>query len=1211
MKTKYPSMFGLLAVFMLVASLVVPANMANPAPVEALDPICQWDYVTTPEMMAGFIADITSPGEVNKLVAANDGATLYAVDIANCVMATSAARAKGLWRSTTGGLTWSGSPFTFLCRDVAASMTTPANVNYYHPVWDVAVAPDDANFVAVVIDKDDSTVFGGREVWVSMDGGTNWQDTNFEGAVGLDDEEIISCIDISMDYGGVRDILVGTRTNDEGADGDIYALKAPGFTAWTSQLFPLGVANGADVYDAKFSPTYVGDAALVVVASPTATPQDTYTYVGLRDLAVGTPTTDWTTYQAVEVMDPASSPTASPGVNAMVTADLELPSDYSGASASLRRVYVSLDASDNGTGIFRLDDRVVYELMDTSNMFATKRISSISYYGTYASGKLLAGEVRGYACTATVPTWFTDSPTTCPIPCWYPALKPTTGAAAIADCVAGTLGWGNAQVAWRVDGALAFVGTSSALLSEGGVEETGAYTNADTEWPAGYLRGLTLDESAFGISRNNGETWNQLGLIDTRIDKFTDVAPAADCSTVYLASVNSDASAARSDNCTSFDSVWRSGTAAAVVSPLPPLPLGTYWERVLCHVTASDCTIQAQSEYAILRLAPDKTDGQIVFWAAGGATTDTDTVMWTPDFGDYWANINPRITVQDLAAASSTLIYIVEGATGVVQKMPYTGTAWSSATASVSPDMGAMHTIAAFGDDYVLLGPATLGSGGYSSAAPAALSSNAGASFTGLVGVTGDAGNCHVAFDPAFADNSIVYSGFSGTGDSIWRYQVGTSASWVDMLGAGTTASYTTATGAPFHKVGYYGVALAHTGGALYGAHATQDAVTDVSLAITTGVERTLTPTSGLPKPGLVWDCLNMFRGALDSDILFTLEPSSLKLCGCLTLDTDTALYAIDNRAYDPGLNIGVLESGGLWTFTDCMAKVGPTLTMEDGTLIGCDPVSGRNQEINFTWEQLCLAYGYDIEIAKDENFVLRVFDYAGASGIGTGTAVLPSPASLNDPFYASAISTAPAFIFPVGATARADFSGTQPVLVSALECGHTYYWRVAVRSCVTGQVIRSPNSEVRSFTIKAGLPVSADYYGLKLLAPDNGCMACAVSPASFSWSPFKGTTKYKFVLAKDAALTDVLAEAEVTTTAYEYDGTLDYSTNYFWRVMCVEPAPSDWSATFSFQTEAAPEAPPAPEEAPATPVWVWVIIAMGAILVIVTLVLIFKTRRA
>ena len=48
MKTKYPSMFGLLAVFMLVASFIVPANLASPAAVEADPGICKWDTVSTP-----------------------------------------------------------------------------------------------------------------------------------------------------------------------------------------------------------------------------------------------------------------------------------------------------------------------------------------------------------------------------------------------------------------------------------------------------------------------------------------------------------------------------------------------------------------------------------------------------------------------------------------------------------------------------------------------------------------------------------------------------------------------------------------------------------------------------------------------------------------------------------------------------------------------------------------------------------------------------------------------------------------------------------------------------------------------------------------------------------------------------------------------------------------------------------------------------------
>ena len=93
-----------------------------------------------------------------------------------------------------------------------------------------------------------------------------------------------------------------------------------------------------------------------------------------------------------------------------------------------------------------------------------------------------------------------------------------------------------------------------------------------------------------------------------------------------------------------------------------------------------------------------------------------------------------------------------------------------------------------------------------------------------------------------------------------------------------------------------------------------------------------------------------------------------------------------------------------------------------------------------------------------------------------------------------------------------------------------------------------------------------------------------------------------------------MVTTANTTTTAYSYSGALDYATSYFWRVKALEvngqSIPSDWSATFSFQTSE-PPAPPAPAPAePATPIWVWVIIAIGAILVIVTLVLIFKTRR-
>jgi hypothetical protein len=414
---------------------------------------------------------------------------------------------------------------------------------------------------------------------------------------------------------------------------------------------------------------------------------------------------------------------------------------------------------------------------------------------------------------------------------------------------------------------------------------------------------------------------------------------------------------------------------------------------------------------------------------------------------------------------------------------------------------------------------------------------------------------------------------------------------WADnnMMNATNGAVWCPNAAIPGH---FYGLVLAYTGG--YGMTALYAA--DFAADNTTGVWRTLTPLSGLPKPGLAWDRLTTgitaSGGTLATSVQFMREPYSLKLCGCCTLDTDTNVYALDARNYVPATGVG-----WLWAFTDCMAKKGPALITEDKMLIGCDPVSGRAQEVNLCWEQLCVADAYDIEIAKNADFSIRVIDWVGEDDC--------------DNFFVPADVTIPCAYIPAGGTLTNTSSDLAISLSGVMECGHTYYWRVKARECATTQVIRSPWSEARSFTVKAGLPVVSTYLGLTLLAPNNGCLGCPVQPVSFSWSPFKETTKYKFQLASDAGMTQLVKEAEVVnSTAYEFDGALDFSTNYFWRVMSMEPAPSDWSATFSFVTEPKPaEAAGAAPVAP-TPIWVWVVIAIFAILVILILILTFMTHR-
>ena len=283
-----------------------------------------------------------------------------------------------------------------------------------------------------------------------------------------------------------------------------------------------------------------------------------------------------------------------------------------------------------------------------------------------------------------------------------------------------------------------------------------------------------------------------------------------------------------------------------------------------------------------------------------------------------------------------------------------------------------------------------------------------------------------------------------------------------------------------------------------------------------------------------------------------------------------------------------------LWAYTDCLAKKGPILkSPADKFLVGADPVTGRNQQIDLSWEQLCLSTGYELQVAKDQNFTLRI-----NPEINPPAHIAAVTGSITLDMDSTNMTSPAAWIAP----------GALP------EAGAIYWWRIRTYKSATSQLAWSPWSEARSFTVKAGFIVTTPYYGVQLLAPNNGCLGCKVKPASFSWSPWKEATKYQFDLSKDPEFKQMLVTATTTTTGYEYNGTLDYSTNYFWRVKALEVngqnIPSDWSATFSFQTEAAPApAAPAPAE-PATPLWVWVIIAIGAILVIVTLILIFKTRR-
>ena len=1317
MKLQFSTPFAFFLTIFLVASLVIPLNLAMPFSASADPGIMKWDTVTTPGSLA-------NNWDINNLhgAGADTGQGSEIIDMA--AGGQNIAAIVRMWRPTdpalmaggnyvnvilcsyNSGISFTETPYLLL---LAAGPPMTANSN----IFQVKLASDNPNFV--VITTDNGAGSGPKQVWCLGNINTDqyaWS-LVYDGA-GLGAAETIRCIAVSDDYGGRRDIAFGTVNGIGG--GRWAVISTSGFSALNVQLNANGIpanppgASGIDYHAIKFSPNYAGDASVALVYSSGAVvppgagnlADSTYFNVALRDLQQNT-TLDYAYgFTGVEVKNPTSTNGASPAWDQLNNVDLDLPSDFSGQASSLRRAYISLDAFNAPRaattcedGIYRIDDSTTYTLMDTTNT-VDKAIYSIAYYGTYASGKLIAGERMGSPCGATVATWFTDSPTTCPIPCWYPALKPTTGAANQGTCSLNAKnGMGAALVAWNGDASMGLVATGSLAytvyagqpaLNGGGLEGVGAAAVATAPgkglwYQMQYWNAVNNDESAFAISRNNGETWNQIAIIDTTIDWFNDVAVAPDCTTIYLASVNRNTGNA--NFCNEFDSVWRSSINPNVTAPLPTIqPLGSYWERVYARTTSTNCAT-AQSDLPILRVVnscTDKPDGEMVAWASQGSgsiapagTNGSGVMAWSPDYGDYWATISPRNVVQDFAFESGTTMFVVNPL-GMVQRLPYSGTSWSTNLASSFSLMDLAHTIAAVPDGKVLVGAAN------GAQYPSSYSADKGVSWAQSPALAGH-GNEHVIFDVDFKNNSFIYMGDDTAGNvmgSVYRNTAPSYTRWADsdMMQVINGGSYVfgplpfgvppagsplgwpaapVSAGNPPHIVGQFGLVQAWTGAepqgattygpALYSAHSTiQTSVNTApvgSLVTPTmtdsAVCRTLVAHSGMPKPGVSWDCLDIFAPISTSGVRFTLEPSSLKACGCCTLDTNTTLYAIDNEAGGPNSTPGSAALSGrwwsagvplaaytigyapfmgpqpaptpawgsgpqgmLWAYSDCLAKKGPVLkTPADKALVGADPVTGRNQQIDLGWEQLCLSTWYELQIGKDAAFTLRINPGQGGAGAGNSAGnIVATTGSILLQMDSVNMTSPAAWIAP----------GALP------EAGAIYYWRIRSARSATLQIAASPWSEVRSFTIKAGFIVNTPYYGVQLLAPNNACSGCKVKPSSFSWSPWKEATKYQFDLATDPEFKSLVQTATTTGTGYEYSGTLNYSTNYFWRVKAIEvngqDIPSDWSATFSFQTESAP-APPSPAAAePPIPTWVWVLIAIGSILVIATLVLVFKTRR-
>ncbi|MBW2559602.1 MAG: hypothetical protein JRE40_01980 [Deltaproteobacteria bacterium] len=274
-----------------------------------------------------------------------------------------------------------------------------------------------------------------------------------------------------------------------------------------------------------------------------------------------------------------------------------------------------------------------------------------------------------------------------------------------------------------------------------------------------------------------------------------------------------------------------------------------------------------------------------------------------------------------------------------------------------------------------------------------------------------------------------------------------------------------------------------------------------------------------------------------------------------LDITAGNILWAVDSAA------------ATIWTYEDVMAA--PVT----GVVADADVDS-----VTLTWTGFDNATDYDVRLYSDEDMTAR-------------NSIIDANTNDDEPVLVS------------------DNPATGGFEAVALDAG-TQYW-VQVRA--TAPVNSRWSDVITFFTDPATMTISADMFG-----PAIGATDVSITPA-FGWGAIEEADSYVIEVSDTADFSNIIETATVTEPVYQLQTTLDYSTNYFWRVKAVSgTSESNW-ATGTFTTAAAPVEAPAPPEPAApveivqetiTPTFIYAIIAIGAALAILVIVLIVRTRR-
>ncbi|MFH1662562.1 MAG: hypothetical protein ABH934_01370 [Chloroflexota bacterium] len=370
--------------------------------------------------------------------------------------------------------------------------------------------------------------------------------------------------------------------------------------------------------------------------------------------------------------------------------------------------------------------------------------------------------------------------------------------------------------------------------------------------------------SALSVTRDGGISWNQISLVDTRIESIIDLAVSPyynQDNTLFMLTWGG-----------AF-SLWRCNTG------------NTRWERIFSSTSGSVNSIdfvELPPQYGI--------SSQVVYLA--GCDAEGPAIWKSDDNGQSFICRSAPLYIDRWVVLDDTTLFIAgyDGSNGIVYKTNNGGRSYSTGTVIGNQSLSSIVLSQSYNQDGTMLAG---NSNGW-----IFFSTDYGGSFEPLPsGAISPplSGNISVAFDPLFANNNTVYAASDSPDGGIYSLVIGAGDDWQAI-------DETLPTGG---MVGWLDVSAY---GVLYAANFQQVNTGDDR----GGIERCLEPESGSTFETVAYGCddgATMVGLWLSGNRIWSIDTTNLRLMTFIdSLTQPVSLESPHNQASD----VGIVDDGAI-----------------------------------------------------------------------------------------------------------------------------------------------------------------------------------------------------------------------------------------------------------------------------------------------------------